>query len=146
MPNEIAICHFLFLVVQMMQSLCRAGSMAWVFSCWMFLLLLSDPWPAGRSGFQAGWHCWRPCRALPTFGSLLYSKVKNQIEAGQFQTREFMRKVSLSFFPSTPLQWDAVQIKVTDIRYPCPLLIKAHEMISIEKDFELACFLQSRFF
>jgi len=55
----------------------------------------------------------------------------------RFQTREFRRKASLSLSPSTPLQWDTVQIKVIDIRYPCPLLIKAHEMISIEKDFEM---------
>lgn len=36
--------------------------------------------------------------------------------------------------------WDIVQIKVTDRRYACPLM-KAHGMVSIEKDFELACFL-----
>lgn len=48
-----------------------------------FCLCSSDPWPAGPSGFWAGWHCWRPCWALPVFGPLFYSKVKNQIEAGR---------------------------------------------------------------
>lgn len=62
----------------------------------------------------------------------------------RFRTREFRRKASFSF--STSLKWDTVQTKVTDIRYLCPLLTKAHSMISFDKDFELACILYSRIF
>lgn len=64
----------------------------------------------------------------------------------RFQTREFRRRASLSFSPSTPLQRDTVQTEVTDIRYFYPLLIEAHGMINIKRDFELAWVLQSRIF
>lgn len=64
----------------------------------------------------------------------------------RFQTREFRRRAALSSSPSTPLQRDTVQTEVIDMRYSYPLLIEAHGMINIERDFELAWALQSRIF
>lgn len=131
-----------------MQSLCRADSMAQVFflldifaSALVILGLLGhlDFGLAGVSGDLAG-----PCQCLAHFFTVRWRIILRLDD--QISNRRIQEEFSLSFSLSTPLEWDTVQIKVTDIRYLCPLLTKAHEMISFEKDFELACILYSRIF
>lgn len=136
-----------------MQPLCRTKITARVFSCWTIPLLPALQWSlVGWSVWIPGWLALlgkhKPCGTLSVFGSLFYSKVKNQVETGwsDFKPESSGRRAALSFSPSTPLQRDTVQTEVTDIRYSYPLLIEAHGMINIEKDFELAWALQSRIF
>lgn len=96
--------------------------------CFLGQLVDLDSGLAGIAGDLAG-----PASVWPTL--LQWVEESDWSCTIRFQTREFRRKVSLSFSPSTPPQWDTVQIKVADIRYACPFLIKAYKMISTEKGF-----------
>lgn len=124
-----------------------AGLIAWHRFCpsGHFCLCSSDPWPTGPSGFWVGWHCWRPAR-VSVWLTLQQGEESYWSRMVRFQTREFRGKASLSFSLSMPQEWDTIQMKITDIRYLCPSLTKAHEVISFEKNFELASILYSRIF